>query len=71
MHRPDPAPDGVHAEVGGAPAAALWLWRTHNAVNARLNRSNEADVLKLGLRKVSVGVSVAGAAQGKCRGQCS
>ena len=40
------------ADWQGSPAgAALWLWRTHNAVNSRLNHSAESEVLTLGLRK--------------------
>lgn len=48
----DPPPDGVHGPIGSPSAAALWLWRAHNAVNSRLNRSTEAAVLTLGLRKM-------------------
>lgn len=33
-------PDGLHAPAApDAAAAALWLWRAHNAVNRRLNAS--------------------------------
>ena len=35
-------------------AAALWLWRAHNSVNARLNRSGEAAVLELGRAEAPV-----------------
>ena len=48
----DPPPDGVHAPSTTPQAAALWLWRAHNAVNGRLNQSSEAAVLTLGLRKL-------------------
>jgi hypothetical protein len=49
----DRAPDGVHAPAASSAASAsLWLWRAHNAVNARINASSEKAVLALGLRKL-------------------
>ncbi|KAL1518742.1 hypothetical protein AB1Y20_003027 [Prymnesium parvum] len=44
--------DAKPPDVRTADAAALWLWRAHNAVNLRLNRSGEATVLRYGLPKV-------------------
>ena len=46
------APDGIHGTAASdAAAASLWLWRAHNAVNARLNLTDAAVVLRLGLPK--------------------
>ena len=48
-----PAPDGRHGTAAASAAeASLWLWKAHNAVNARLNATGEEAVLRLGLRKV-------------------
>ena len=46
------ANDAALAKVDGVHSAALWLWRAHNAVNLRLNRSGEGTVLRYGLSKV-------------------
>ena len=46
------ASDEALEGIDRTDAAALWLWRAHNAVNMRLNHSGEATVLRFGLPKL-------------------
>lgn len=46
------ADDQSLENIGSVNAAALWMWRTHNAVNLRLNLSGNAAVLRYGLPKL-------------------